>query len=144
MEPAVAPGERVIVRNSSGPPARGDAVVFRYPLDPDIFFLKRVVALPGETIRIRDKRVSIDGAELREPYVFHGDPQIYPDQPALPEPYRSRDHFGPFTVPAGEYFVMGDNRDRSSDSRYWGCVPQALIKGRVIYVLSLKRGVRRF
>ena len=59
---------------------------------------------------------------------------IYPPKPQLPEPYRSRDQFGPYTVPEGQYFAMGDNRDRSSDSRYWGTVPRSMIKGRAFMV----------
>lgn len=113
---------------------RGDVVVFRFPEQLDTDFVKRIIGLPGDTISIRDKKVSVNGAELDEPYVVHDDPQIYPDQPALPEPYRSRDQFGPFHVPDGQYFAMGDNRDRSHDSRYWGTVPRALIKGRAFMV----------
>ena len=113
---------------------RGDIVVFRFPLQPDTDFVKRVVALPGETVEIRDKKLIIDGEPQNEPYVVYDDPQIYPNQPALPEPYRSRDQFGPYTVPAESYFAMGDNRDRSSDSRYWGTVPRSLIKGRAFMV----------
>ncbi len=113
---------------------RGDIIVFRYPLQPDTDFVKRVIGLPGDTVEIRDKLVSINGKPLDEPYVVHVDPTIYPLQPALPEPYRSRDQFGPYSVPAGHYFAMGDNRDRSSDSRYWGTVPRSMIKGRAFMV----------
>ena len=113
---------------------RGDIVVFRYPLQPDTDFVKRVVGLPGETLEIREKKVFIDGVPLAEPYVLYDDPQTYPSGQFLPEPYRSRDHYGPFRIPAGEYFAMGDNRDRSSDSRYWGTVPRSLIKGRAFMV----------
>jgi signal peptidase I len=113
---------------------RGDTVVFRYPLQPETDFVKRVVGLPGETIMIRDKQVYMNGELLEEPYVLFDDEQVYPDEPVLPEPYRSRDQYGPFTIPAGEYFTMGDNRDRSSDSRYWGTVPRSLIKGRAFMV----------
>lgn len=113
---------------------RGDIVVFRYPLQPDTDFVKRVVGMPGETVTIRDKSVYVDGKPLDEPYVVYDDPQVYPDQPALPEPFRSRDHFGPYTIPPGQYFVLGDNRDRSSDSRYWGTVPRSMIKGRAFMV----------
>lgn len=113
---------------------RGDIIVFRYPEQPETDFVKRVVGMPGDTVSIRDKNVFIDGAPLPEPYVIHDDPQIYPPEPALPEPYRSRDQFGPFEVPQGQFFVMGDNRDRSHDSRYWGPVPRSLIKGRAFMV----------
>lgn len=113
---------------------RGDIIVFRFPEDPEIDFVKRVVALPGETITIRDKKVFINGKELPEPYAVFDDPRTYPAGQFLPEPYRSRDQFGPFAVPPGQYFAMGDNRDHSHDSRYWGTVPRALIKGRAFMV----------
>jgi signal peptidase I len=113
---------------------RGDIVVFRYPEQPDTDFVKRVIGLPGETVEIRDKKVYIEGKALDEPYVLFEDPQTYPAGQFLPEPYRSRDQFGPWRVPDGQYFAMGDNRDRSSDSRYWGTVPRSLIKGRAFMV----------
>ncbi|HYC60949.1 MAG TPA: signal peptidase I [Thermoanaerobaculia bacterium] len=113
---------------------RGDIVVFRYPRQPEVDFVKRVVALPGETISIDDKKVSIDGRVLDEPYTLHEDEQVYPAGEFLPEPQRSRDQMKPFRVPAGQYFVMGDNRDHSSDSRYWGTVPRTMIKGRAFMV----------
>jgi signal peptidase I len=113
---------------------RGDVIVFRYPEQLDTDFVKRVIGLPGDTVSIRDKKVFINGQELDEPYVTFEDPQVYPDEPALPEPYRSRDQFGPYKVPDGQYFAMGDNRDRSHDSRFWGPVPRALIKGRAFMV----------
>lgn len=119
---------------------RGDVIVFRYPLQPDTDFVKRVIGMPGDTIEVRDKKVSVNGKQLDEPYVVHDDPQIYPLQPALPEPYRSRDQFGPYTVSPGQYFAMGDNRDRSSDSRYWGTVPRSMIKGRAFMVYWSFRG----
>ena len=113
---------------------RGDIIVFRYPNDPDTDYVKRVIGLPGDTIRIHKKRVSVNGQQLDEPYVLHLDPQTFPDKRFLPEPYRSRDHFGPFTVPPNQYFALGDNRDSSSDSRYWGTVPRGHIKGRAFMV----------
>ena len=113
---------------------RGDIIVFRFPEQPATDFIKRVIALPGETVEIRDKQVFVDGKRLDEPYVVFEDPQTYPAGQYLPEPYRSRDQFGPWRVPDGQYFTMGDNRDRSSDSRYWGGVPRALIKGRAFMV----------
>src|SRR5687767_2400355 len=114
---------------------RGDIIVFRYPENPETDYVKRVIALPGETVSVRNKKVYIEGRALDEPYVVHTDPQTFPDQRvALPEPWRSRDHFGPLRVPDGQYFAMGDNRDYSHDSRYWGTVPRALIKGRAFMV----------
>jgi signal peptidase I len=113
---------------------RGDIIVFRYPLDPEVDFVKRVIGMPGDTITERDKVIFINGKPLSEPYVRHDDPTIFPAQPSLPDPYRSRDQYGPYTVPDGQYFAMGDNRDRSSDSRYWGPVPRSMIKGRAFMV----------
>ncbi|HJQ38010.1 MAG TPA: signal peptidase I, partial [Thermoanaerobaculia bacterium] len=113
---------------------RGDVIVFRFPEQPETDFVKRVIGLPGDTLLIRNKQVYINGAPLAEPYAVFDDPQVYPNQPALPEPYRSRDHFGPFTVGPGQYFAMGDNRDHSHDSRYWGPVPRGMIKGRAFMV----------
>jgi signal peptidase I len=115
---------------------RGDIIVFRYPENPETDYVKRVVGLPGDTIEIRSKKVFINGRPLDEPYVVHADKQIIPDQRQgmLPEPWRSRDHFGPRVVPDDSYFAMGDNRDHSYDSRYWNAVPRSLIKGRAFMV----------
>jgi signal peptidase I len=113
---------------------RGDIIVFRYPLDPSTDYVKRVIGLPGETVAIHDRVVSINGKPLDEPYVINLDEEIIPDQPMLPEPYRSRHQMAPYKIPPGEYFAMGDNRDRSRDSRYWGTVPRANIKGRPFMV----------
>jgi signal peptidase I len=110
-------------------PRRGDVIVFRYPEQPQIDFVKRVVGLPGETVLIRNKQVFIDGKELPEPYVVLRDEQTqHPNSPF------HRDHFGPYKIPEDEYFAMGDNRDNSHDSRFWGAVPRAMIKGRAFVV----------
>jgi len=113
---------------------RGDIVVFRYPKQPDTDFVKRVIGLPGDVVEIHNKKVFVNGHELNEPYVMHDDATTYPPLDALPEPYRSRDQYKPFIVESDQYFAMGDNRDRSSDSRYWGTVPRSLIKGRAFMV----------
>jgi len=113
---------------------RGDIIVFSFPMQPDTDYVKRVIGLPGDVVEIRDKKVSINGKQLNEPYTLFVDPTTYPLKPELPEPYRSRDQFGPYTVAADSYFAMGDNRDRSSDSRYWGTVPRSMIKGRAFMV----------
>ena len=123
---------------------RGDIIVFRYPLQPDTDFVKRVIGLPGDTVEVRDKVVYINGKALDEPYVIHDDPMLFrargAGEPPLPEPYRSRDQYGPYAVAANSYFAMGDNRDRSSDSRYWGTVPRSMIKGRAFMVYWSFRG----
>ena len=113
---------------------RGDIVVFRFPLSPDMDYVKRVVGLPGEVVSIRDKQVFVNGEPIEEPYKIHQDPMIYPSVPGIDEQYRRRDHMPAYTVPPGQYFVMGDNRDLSYDSRYWGSVPREYIKGRPFLV----------
>lgn len=113
---------------------RGDVVVFRYPRDPNVDYVKRVIALPGEIIEIKNKRVSVNGRMLEEPYVVHDDPNTYEYAPDLDQQYQLRDQLGPITVSDGHYFVMGDNRDLSNDSRYWGTVPRSLIKGKALLV----------
>lgn len=113
---------------------RGDIIVFRYPLDPSTDFVKRVIGLPGETIEVRDKKVYVNGRELDEPYIVHTDSQVYSNAQGLPQNYSARDQLPPMMVGPDSYFAMGDNRDQSSDSRFWGTVPRALIKGRAFMV----------
>jgi signal peptidase I len=110
-------------------PKPGDIVIFDYPLNPSKNFIKRIIAKSGETIQIINKRLYIDGeiADSRYP-MKHMDPQIYPAE------YSNRDNFGPFEVPPGHYFVMGDNRDNSQDSREWGFLERKHIQGRVFLV----------
>ena len=112
--------------------SRGDIVVFRYPSDPDVDYVKRVIGLPGDEVEIRDKVVYIDGERLDEPYVIHRDPLVIPNKPLLS--MKVRDQFGPVLIPDGQYFMLGDNRDESRDSRYWGTVSRGLIKGRAFVV----------
>ena len=114
---------------------RGDVVVFRYPIDPTRDFIKRCIGLPGDEIEIRNKQVYINGELLNESgYAHHVDPRTYPSSVFLSNDYRYRDNFGPITVPAGELFFMGDNRDDSHDSRFWGTVPVTFVKGRALLV----------
>ncbi|HYU25598.1 MAG TPA: signal peptidase I [Thermoanaerobaculia bacterium] len=135
MEPGIPIGSRVAVEETQNVHT-GDIIVFRYPLDPKVVHVKRIVAGPEDTVAIRDKRLRVNGREIRELYVMHDDPKVYPDQPSLPEPYRSRDQYGPYRVPADSWFVLGDNRDKSSDSRFWGVVPRENVIGRVVYVIK--------
>ena len=114
---------------------RGDVVVFRYPEEPERDFIKRCVGLPGDEIEIVDKTLFVNGLKVSdEDYAYHKDPRIYPRSVFLPDGYRERDNFGPVTVPEGHYFFMGDNRDNSNDSRFWGSVPADFIKGRAFLV----------
>jgi signal peptidase I len=110
---------------------RGDVVVFKYPEDPERDFIKRVIGLPGETLEVRQKKVYINGTPLDEPYVHFLQPAgAYGEFAA----FDVREQYGPVTVPDGHYFVMGDNRDNSQDSRYWGFLPRGYIKGKALLV----------
>jgi signal peptidase I len=109
-------------------PKRGDVIVFQFPQDPSKDFIKRCIATGGETVEIRNKRVAVDGVALDEPYTIHTDAAVKPSG------YDYRDNYGPFTVPLGELFMMGDNRDNSNDSRYWGTLDMNLVKGRAMFL----------
>ena len=119
MQPHLYTGERVLANKfiyHLAPPRRGDIVIFDYPKDTRQVYVKRVVGLPGEIVAIRDGRVSINGNLLAETYktfAAHGDMTAH-------------------AVPSGQYFVMGDNRDVSDDSRYWGDLPRRDIIGRAV------------
>jgi signal peptidase I len=97
-------------------------------------FIKRVIALPGETIEIRDKRVSIDGEPIDDPWATHSDDRTYSDSRFYPEMVRRRDQFGPLVVPDGTVFLLGDNRDNSNDSRYHGPIDRSLLVSRPLYL----------
>jgi signal peptidase I len=114
---------------------RFDIVVFKYPRELSKDFVKRVIALEGETIEIKDKQVYINDSPIPEEYKVHNDSQVYSKSGYYHYEDFIRDNFGPLTVPPGHCFVMGDNRDNSQDSRYWGSLPVHLIKVRpwIIY-----------
>ena len=111
---------------------RGDVVVFKYPEEPERDFIKRVIGLPGETLELRRKVVYVNGQPLDEPYVHF----LQPASNGTSEftAFDLRESYGPVTIPAGHYFVMGDNRDNSRDSRYWGFLPERYIKGKALLV----------
>jgi signal peptidase I len=113
---------------------RGDVVVFKYPQDPERDFIKRAVALGGDTVEVRAKNLSVNGKREANPLLVHKDPQFLPDIPALPASVRNRDNFGPFVVTTDFVFCMGDNRDNSYDSRFWGPVPRSYFKGRALFI----------
>ncbi|HZV81374.1 MAG TPA: signal peptidase I [Geobacteraceae bacterium] len=104
-------------------PKRGDVIVFEYPEDPSKDFIKRVVGLPGDVVEAKDKKVFVNGKPFENPHEIHKESEI------IPKAQNPRDTFGPVTVPPDSYFVMGDNRDRSYDSRFWGFVKSSKIKG---------------
>jgi signal peptidase I len=111
-----------------GAPKRGDIVVFIYPEDRSKDFIKRLIGLPGDTVEIRDKKIFINGLPWND---THG---VYVDSMILPAAVQPRDNFGPVTVPEGSLFVMGDNRDESYDSRYWGFVPMKDVLGKALII----------
>ena len=120
MEPTMRDGELVVVYRLAyrwQAPTRGDIIVFRFPLDPQRRFIKRVVGLPGETLSVHDGRVWINGTPLDEPYI------------AAPPRYA-----GDWQVPEGELFVLGDNRNNSSDSQNWGPLPLRDVIGKAVLV----------
>lgn len=137
-------------------PQRGDIVVFSPPHEMDRNYVKRLVGLPGDTLQMLDKVLLVNGEPLQEPYVRHVDGRgdafhprmrwqrrhlLGPQDPASYHP--SRDNWGPIEVPADSLFVLGDNRDNSEDSRYWGFVPREALKGRpwrVYYSLDSHEG----
>jgi signal peptidase I len=110
---------------------RGDVVVFKYPDEPERDFIKRVIGLPGETVELRAKKVYIDGQALDEPYVHFLQPASEAQEVTS---FDVRERYGPVKVPDDQYFVMGDNRDNSQDSRYWGFLPAHYVKGRALMI----------
>jgi signal peptidase I len=113
---------------------RRDIIVFKYPEEPDRDFIKRVIGLPGETVEVREKKVYINGTALDEPYVHFLAPPSGPSELHEVTSFDVRERFGPVTVPADQYFMMGDNRDNSADSRYWGFLRRDYIKGKALVI----------
>lgn len=119
MSPALNDGDVVLVRGHIKGISRGDIVVFRYPDDQSISFVKRIIGLPGESVEIRDGRVFINGSALDEPY--------------LATQNMIRDQMSLTIIPDQSFFVLGDNRRNSHDSRHWGTLPKKLISGKVVF-----------
>jgi signal peptidase I len=159
MESTVMTGDHLIVdKLSYSPPGsvsrmllpytdvkRGDIIVFKFPPDPRQMYVKRVMGVPGDRIKIAGKKVTLNGKTLTEPYTQHIDPaelpyrDTFPDTPVgVPYEYMARvnemmthvNKDGEMVIPEGRYFAMGDNRDNSLDSRYWGFVPRENIMGK--------------
>jgi signal peptidase I len=110
---------------------RGDILVFKFPQQPDRDFIKRVIGLPGDRLELHRKKVYINGSPIDEPYVQFLEP------PSVDGPPRTddlREEYGPVTVPPHQYFMMGDNRDNSEDSRYWGFMPESYVKGQALFI----------
>jgi signal peptidase I len=110
---------------------RGDIIVFKFPKDPERDFIKRVIGLPGDRVELHRKRVYVNGQALAEPYAEFLEP---PSTGGAPRVDDLREEYGPVTVPTDQYFMMGDNRDNSEDSRYWGFLPASYIKGEALFI----------
>jgi len=139
-------------------PARGDVIVFEYPKDPSLNYVKRVIGAPGDRVSMRAGQVYVNGVAIDEPYVQRKDPLhdnyetkfnwqreflVGYTAEQRREYHPTRDTWGPLRVPLGKYFVLGDNRDNSEDSRYWGFVDERAVKGRPLVVyFSYDRGTR--
>jgi signal peptidase I len=110
---------------------RGDIIVFKYPEEPQRDFIKRVIGLPGDTLELRAKKVYINGQPLDEPYVHF---LTAVSEGAEVTSKDVLENYGPVKVPPNQYFMMGDNRDNSQDSRYWGYLPRHYVKGKALMI----------
>ena len=126
--PAASALERALL--PMRPIERGDILVFKYPEEPERDFIKRVIGLPGETLELRNQTILINGQPLGESYAHY----LFPEVAAAHLQDDVRRKYGPVTVPDGHYFMMGDNRDDSQDSRFWGFLPQSYVKGRALFI----------
>ncbi|TYL47209.1 signal peptidase I [Marinomonas sp. IMCC 4694] len=129
-------------------PKQGDVVVFKYPRDPSLNYIKRLIGLPGDTVAYRNKVLTVNGTPVSKAFLAKLPISLNPSQEPVDvfseqlgdvqhdiyNSYRFTPQEGEWTVPAGHYFVMGDNRDNSADSRFWGFVPDENMKGRAFYV----------
>lgn len=146
MEPTLLVGDHIlvnkfiygirapIVNNMMIPirsPKQFDVIVFQYPWNPSVDYIKRIIGLPLQKVQIIDKKIYVNDALLKDPFGYYSDPRIVPGP---------RDNYGPVVVPANHYFVMGDNRDNSSDSRFWGFVPSPNLVGEAFVVYWSWRG----
>jgi len=146
MEPNLLIGDHLIVNKMVFSPAasgferailphrairRGDVIVFKFPEDPTRDFIKRVIGLPGDQLELRRKKILINGQEIPEPYVHFLVPLSAESDKRSDD---LREEYGPVTVPADQYFMMGDNRDNSQDSRYWGFMPASYVKGQALFI----------
>jgi signal peptidase I len=146
MEPTLLVGDHLLVNRmsyvikmpfvdtvlfSTGKPKRGDIIVFRYPEDPSKDYIKRVIATEGESVEIKNKAIFINGRKIKDPW-GHFRPDSFTSRGLLP--FIDKDNIPPITVPKDSYFVMGDNRDNSLDSRYWGFVQKQHLVGKALII----------
>jgi signal peptidase I len=127
--PAVTGLERALL--PMRPIERGDIIVFKFPEEPERDFIKRVIGLPGDTLELKNQTVLVNGEPLTEPYAHY---LLPPADEGQTDVFDLRRKYGPVTVPEGHYFMMGDNRDDSQDSRFWGFLPQSYVKGRALLI----------
>jgi signal peptidase I len=130
--PSESGAERALL--PMAPVRRLDIVVFKYPEEPERDFIKRVIGLPGETVELRAKKVYINGRPLDESYVHFLEGPGHAAEGVEVTSIDVRERYGPVTVPPDQYFVMGDNRDNSQDSRYWGFLRRDYIKGKALVI----------
>jgi signal peptidase I len=109
-------------------PKQGDIIVFKFPVDPDKDFIKRVIGVAGDKVEGRDKKIYVNNEAIVDDFSIRTDPQI------IPRGLQTRDNFGPITVPKNALFVMGDNRDQSFDSRFWGFVDLKVVSGKAFMI----------
>ena len=129
MVPALLPGDNIIVNLAAyreARPQRGDVIIFKYPEDESKLFVKRVIGLPGDVVEVRDQIIYVNHELLREDYVEHTDHHVSAESP--------RDQLKPVTVEADSYFVLGDNRESSLDSRFWGYVARDKVLGKAALI----------
>ncbi|HKW02062.1 MAG TPA: signal peptidase I [Vicinamibacterales bacterium] len=146
MEPNLMVGDHLIVNKMIFAPTvtgierailpdreirRGDIIVFKYPKSPDRDFIKRVIGLPGDRLELHRKQVYINGQPIDQPYAHFIQP---PSTSGPPKVDDVTEEYGPVTVPSGQYFMMGDNRDNSEDSRYWGFMPANYVRGKALFI----------
>jgi signal peptidase I len=128
MIPTLDIGDHILVNKfiyDFTTPQRGDVIVFKYPQDESRDFIKRVIGLPGDTLEIRGRQVFINGKPLAQPYARFVDGRQSPSE---------QEHFGPIVIPPHKLFMMGDNRDRSMDSRVWGLLDESKVEGKAFIV----------
>jgi signal peptidase I len=164
MANTIVPGERVLYVMSVGEVKRGDIVIFKFPQDPKVNYMQRIVGLPGETIQISGTKVLINGQALQEARTFvelenkkgalrefdsenEGAYHVYYEKrdpaAALEQSFAKFAVEEPFQIPAGHYFILGDCRDNSLDSRYWGTLPRDLIIGKALMIVATEDQSRR-